>query len=625
MNYLTDLTKEELKYICTEIPYQETVYYFRRYPKEFAKLRPGFRVKTLNEDMISRTLYEFRNRDFIATYLVNKIDRWIMEITEELKKAKELGMDTESSYINVLSASFFSDNVELFFKIRGEEKSKDYLQVLSSAVAYEASNRKKDEKEKDSTEKKMIEITKSQEKLKQEVIDGQKRLEKLKKSENELNTKLKETLGVLNEEQERYRKSIEKNEKLKIELKKVRDDEIWKTSEMQQKIDGLSVRISEQEEQVSDYQANILELKSNISSAEEEIQTWKNQVRTREKQLFTYKAERATLLTAKDADKKQIRELKAALEQALNAEKTCKKQFALFRAENNEHIEESNATPVSVTQKKYSDSEQYMPLYPENMDDFIECFSYNLENIGFNQNEDGALDFLNYIERVLFQGIPILIKRGPGINIANSLANTLYGVPIAARILYTRDSSIQKVENFLEKTADRVVCLDGFIGNCNVMELIPVLEQHRNKIIILTYMFERTLTFVPNEILSYVYFINVDVFSGILRIKDVTEETSEIKEKSYAYKGFTRTNTRLKKIFQEIACECGIESSTALIMADMIEDENQLNEMLMFTLLPYISKVLGKNPYNCSKRLQRYAGESGRSLKKDIIMRWFGL
>ena len=40
-------------------------------------------------------------------------------------------------------------------------------------------------------------------------------------------------------------------------------------------------------------------------------------------------------------------------------------------------------------------------------------------------------------------------------------------------------------------------------------------------------------------------------------------------------------------------------------MADMVEDENHLNEMLMFTLLPYVSKVLGKNPYNCSKRLEK--------------------
>lgn len=621
MNYLTDLTKEEIKYICTAIPYQETVAYFKRNPKEFTKLRPGFRVQTLNENMIFRTLYEFRNRDFIAVYLVKKVDRWLREIDEELEKIKRMGLDKESAYINVLSGSFFANNVELFFKIKGEKKSKDYLQVLNSAVIYEVYNRKKDEEEKASIEKNLMEITENQEKLKQKSINGKMQLEKMKKDANELNIRLKETSDALAIEKERYRKSLEDNEKLKNEFKKVRDDEIWKTSEMQQKIEALSERINEKEKEVSDYLANTLELKAKVTSAEEDIETWKNQVRTREKQLFKYKAEQATLLRIKDTDKKQIKELQTALEQSLNAEKIYKEQLKLLQLENSAEI---NIISESVASKKCSDNENKMPLHPENMDDFIEYFSYNLENLGLDQNEDGVIDFLNYIKKILFQGIPLLIKRGPGINIANSLANTLYGVPLAAHMLYKKGLGVKEVEEFLENTADRVVCLDGFIGNCNVLELIPVLEQHRNKIIILTYMFEKTLTFVPHEILSYVYFINLDMFSGILRIKDITEEPTEIKEKAYENKEYTRTNTRLKKIFQEIACECGIELSTALTMADMIEDENQLNEILMFTLLPYVSKVFGKNSYNSSKRLQRYAGESGVSLKKDIIMRWFG-
>lgn len=621
MNYLTDLTKEEIKYICTAIPYQETVAYFKRNPKEFTKLRPGFRIQTLNENMIFRTLYEFRNRDFIAVYLVKKVDRWLREIDEELEKIKRMGLDKESAYINVLSGSFFANNVELFFKIKGEKKSKDYLQVLNSAVIYEVYNRKKDEEEKASIEKNLMEITENQEKLKQKSINGKMQLEKMKKDANELNIRLKETSDALAIEKERYRKSLEDNEKLKNEFKKVRDDEIWKTSEMQQKIEALSERINEKEKEVSDYLASTLELKAKVTSAEEDIETWKNQVRTREKQLFKYKAEQATLLRTKDTDKKQIKELQTALEQSLNAEKIYKEQLKLLQLENSAEI---NIISESVASKKCSDNEKKMPLHPENMDDFIEYFSYNLENLGLDQNEDGVIDFLNYIKKILFQGIPLLIKRGPGINIANSLANTLYGVPLAAHMLYKKGLVVKEVEEFLENTADRVVCLDGFIGNCNVLELIPVLEQHRNKIIILTYMFEKTLTFVPHEILSYVYFINLDMFSGILRIKDITEESTEIKEKAYENKEYTRTNTRLKKIFQEIACECGIELSTALTMADMIEDENQLNEILMFTLLPYVSKVFGKNSYNSSKRLQRYAGESGVSLKKDIIMRWFG-
>ena len=435
MNYLTDLTKEEIKYICTAIPYQETVAYFKRNPKEFTKLRPGFRVQTLNENMIFRTLYEFRNRDFIAVYLVKKVDRWLREIDEELEKIKRMGLDKESAYINVLSGSFFANNVELFFKIKGEKKSKDYLQVLNSAVIYEVYNRKKDEEEKASIEKNLMEITENQEKLKQKSINGKMQLEKMKKDANELNIRLKETSDALAIEKERYRKSLEDNEKLKNEFKKVRDDEIWKTSEMQQKIEALSERINEKEKEVSDYLANTLELKAKVTSAEEDIETWKNQVRTREKQLFKYKAEQATLLRTKDTDKKQIKELQTALEQSLNAEKIYKEQLKLLQLENSAEI---NIISESVASKKCSDNEKKMPLHPENMDDFIEYFSYNLENLGLDQNEDGVIDFLNYIKKILFQGIPLLIKRGPGINIANSLANTLYGVPLAAHMLYKK-------------------------------------------------------------------------------------------------------------------------------------------------------------------------------------------
>lgn len=265
-----------------------------------------------------------------------------------------------------------------------------------------------------------------------------------------------------------------------------------------------------------------------------------------------------------------------------------------------------------------------MPLCPEDMDDFDEYFSYNLENIGFDENEDGSSDFVDYLKKSVFCGIPVLIRRGPGINLANCLANTLYGVPVAAHLLYSEGADVQKVREFLAGTPDRVVCIDGFIGNCNVMEFIPVLEQHRNKIIIITYMYDKTLSFVPNELLSSVHFISADAFSPILRIRDITEDASEVKEISFACRSNAGADSRSQKIFYEIACECGLGMDTAYAMADIIEDENYLNEMLMFTLLPYVSKVLGKNPYNSSKRLQRYAGETGRCLKKDILMRWFG-
>lgn len=171
MNYLIDLTEEDIRYVCSAIPYQETTSYFKRYPKEFAKLRPGFRVKSLTKEMVSRTLYEFRTRDFVSTYLIKHIDRWIKEIDEELAKAKEEGLNQDAAYINVLSHSYFSENVALFFKIKEEEKSEDYLKVLSSAVSFEAGYRNKEKEELHSIKNQIKVLSENKKELEQQVVD----------------------------------------------------------------------------------------------------------------------------------------------------------------------------------------------------------------------------------------------------------------------------------------------------------------------------------------------------------------------------------------------------------------------------------------------------------------------
>lgn len=617
MNYLTDLTEDEIKYVCSVIPFKEVLDYFRRYPKEFMKLRPGFRIKSLNENDVIRTLYVFRNKDFIASFLIKHIDQWIQEIKAGLKKGIERGLDKESAYIDVLSHSLFSENIALFFKIIGEVQSEEYLKVMGSAVSYQVTCQRANVEEQESLKKTQQELERIQRELEECIFDKETKEKKLKKNERELKEKLKEKTVQFEQEQKKV-------DNLAVKLKKTQDDDIWKTAEMQQKIDTLTFRLNEQKKKVTEYKTKISEYASRLSSVEDDIKTWKNQVRNREKQLFTYKAERATLLTEKEADHKKIRELKAALDNLLSVEKIYKERLSTLNIEKESYHQKKIEIVAEATSKRYSDTYQKMPLCPEDMDDFEEYFTYNLENIGFDENDEGSLEFIDYLEKSLFCGIPVLIKRGPGINLANCLANTLYGVPVAGHFMYSKNADIEKISEYLVNTPDRVVCIDGFIGNCNEMELIPVLEQHRNKIIIITYMYDRTLSFVPRELLSSVHFISADVFSSVLRIKDITEDPSEVKEISYAYKGNVENDSRSQKIFYEIACECGMGNDTACAMANMIKDENHLNEMLMFTLLPYVSKVFRRNPYNCSKRLQRYAGEAGRCSKKDIMMRWFG-
>jgi len=456
LNYLTDLTKEEIKYVCTVIPFKEVSTYFRKYPKEFSKLKPGFRVKSLNEDTVIQTLYDFRNRHFIASFLFKHINRWIEEIDEELVKALESESDQEAAYIDVLSRSFFVGNVALFFKIKGEEKSEDYLRVMRSSVLYQSAHQKTNGEELGFLKKKQRELMDIQEELKNKIFDEEKNVEKLRNQEVGLKEELKEKIMQLEWEQEKSACLSEKVDKLEAELKKAQDDEIWKTAEMQQKIDTLTSKLKDQAAKVAGYENSISEYASRLSAAEDDIETWKNKVRSREKQLFTYKAERAAFLTDQESDRKQLRELKEALDKALGVEKAYKEYLSALSKEKESYLQKNREleetletqknieTAAEAVSKRYADSNRKMPLCPEDMDDFNEYFSYNLENIGFDRNEDGSVDFVDYLEKSFFHGIPVLIKRGPGINLANCLANTLYGVPVAAQLLYSEGAGVKK-------------------------------------------------------------------------------------------------------------------------------------------------------------------------------------
>lgn len=614
MNYLVDLTEDELKYICSVIPAQEAIGYFSKYPKEFAKIRPGFRAKSLTSDAVMRILFDYRKRDFIASFLTKHIDRWNKEINEEIEKDINSGFTQEEAYIDILSQSFFSGNIALYFKINGIKKGDDYLSVMSSAVSFQFENQKKAELEIESLQKTNSELLESNAELSRKLIDEEKRSEKYMSSEASLKKENEEKNKLIQLERENTEQIKKENSELKEKLNSTVEENLWKTEEMGQKIETLSSKVEELKKKTADNELVISDYSKKLASAEEESNAWKNQLRSREIQLFNYKAERATFITERESDREKIKSLKDALEAKNN------KAITEESTGNTDHIiiTENTSSRFSV------EAEQVQPLRPEDMELFDETFVGNIESLGLDISDAGTTQFVSYLEKIVFSGKPIIMKRGPGINIANCLANTLYGVPISAMFSYKEGLGVSDIVEFLASTPDRVVCIDGFVGNCNELELIPALEQFNNKILFFTYMFERTLKYVPYEILSYCHYINVDVFGSILTVKNISEDPSEMIEKSYTEASDKAFDRRSRKILVEIANECGFSEDVANSIAEQIVDEESMIEMLLFTILPYTKKILGENPYCCSKRLQRYAGETGPCAQKEIIMRWFG-
>lgn len=599
MNYIDKLIEADLKYICSVIPYEEIIKYFKQNPKEFFSLKPGFRVESLNTNDVSEILFSFRNRKFISSFLVQNINLWIEDINNRLEDSKNGELSLEEQYIYVLSHSAFSHNIPLYFKVIEEEKSADYLSLMSSAVnqllviidKVEGIEKKysKDINEKESVINKLISSVDAFErqvmKLRTQVINAKSnevsmnQLLSLKEQEkNNLcndNRKLKEEVYRLNEQ-----------------IKELSVDKAKATTAFTRQHKDLTKQIEELKLNLTFYKEKILLL----DDAQSTISSLENQILEMEKSM-------QASVEIKQNYEMRIKELEDSLSE-INKKKTI------------------NSAIVDTGIDSLNES-LLMPYRPVDMDDFDEYFNYNLNNIGLNDRFEGYRLFVQFFERVAFNGIPLLIKQAPGINLANCLANTIYGQKSAAILTFSGETDLKNIREFLTNTLDRVVCIDGFIGNCNDIELLSLIEQYRNKIIILTYRYDRTLNYIPMELLGYVQYINVDEFKPLMRYKHLTEDPSEIAEEPYSISSVTSVESRYHRIFEEISEECGLSKDIINSMSDLIDSEQYMNSVLLFSVLPYISKVIQLNPYKASKRLQKYAGEAGKCPNREIIWGWF--
>ena len=556
MNYIEELTQDELKYICKTIPFSAATGYFRRYPKEFTKIRPGFRVKSLTEEMVTKLLYDFRSREFIGNFITKTVNQWIKEIDEELEKILQEGKTHEAAYIEVLSRSFFVDNIPLYYKIIGEEKTEEYLAVMGEAVLYQADKNKNNHAEIEQIKKKEAESDKRIEELNQKIAEGEKKTDRLSKKVMDLNSILERKDAIIDDEKKKNDEMSITIASLEKKLTKAEEEDTKKAEEFVKKtallinesekyekqIDELKSLLEDANNTINEYHQTIVSSKDGkdaLSAAnkvlESQVSDLKTKIHELEEEIITFK-------TDKNESEEKVNRLqndKAAID-------SYNKELQQTIRDLKETLETENDSTMNTDLYDKNDESllQMTPFCPEDMDDFEEYFLYNFENIGICETDEGASSLIEYIKQIVFDGIPLLIKRGPGINLANCLVNTICGHSSAQIYSYKNGIQLSDVDIMLGTSKERIVCLDGFVGNCNEIELLAILGKHRNKIIILTYMYDKTLKYIPSEILSSVWFISMDKFSAIMQIKDITEDASEILEKTNFYQKICTDNNR---------------------------------------------------------------------------------
>jgi hypothetical protein len=600
MNYMTELIENDLKYICSVIPYEETTKYFNKYPKEFSKIKPGFRVTSLNEKEVTEILFFFRNKPFISTFIVKHINIWLKEIEAALMEVKDKGFNTEASYINVLAQSVFSQNIPLYFKMIEEEKSEEYLSLITAAV-------------------------------------------------NQLNIFMDKAKCV----DQRYNKDLSEREYEINRLKKLVNDTIINSKKIKNQIinmtlsnKSMSLTISQKNDEIKELQTIILKLKEKAAVLTEKInkvtadsnrthgallkqkETLVRKIEELEHVLISYKEKALLLEDAKTTIinlETRIKEMDDSIHTLIEIKQNYESNINLLEESLSNYVNQEMLESKTINDSiKPLQIPLISPCKPVDMDEFDEYFNYNLNNIGLDDRTIGYKIFVNYIEKIVFSGMPLLIKHYPGINIANCLSNTLCGERNAPILLYSDKVMLEDVKVFLDNTPNRVVCIEGFVGNYNMLELLQLLVQYRNKIIIITYMCDRTLNYIPIELLAYALYINIDEFKSLFSVKAITEDPSSIEEESYSYISESFEETRYQRIFKEISLECGLPKDAINFILDSIDSEEYMNSVLLFTILPYVLKVLRLNPYNISNRLRKYAGGFGRCPNKRLMSEWFG-
>lgn len=563
MNYLEKLTDEDLKYICEIIPTVLIKRHFKKYNKHFHKIKPGFRPETLTREEIFEILYKNHSEPFISDFLNSFISEEIKKIKSSFSKKLNYGIDENTAVIISLSENNFNSNIPLYFKLTEKEASQDYLNILSSAVKYSATLMK---------ENKIIsEDLRASDK---NISELSNELKKFKSKNSRLTSKLDE-LKDLEKENTNYIKEIQGLEEVERDDKKLVSEYIKETERLKNTIKDLKDKLRsckfDPEDFISkeEYQEKINSLKSECYSAISE-----------------------KILEIENPEAK-----KSNIEIEL---KTIKEKFNF---------------------DKFIENDLSHPLRPKDMDEFEDFFKFNLQSIGMT-TEDKYYDlFFRYLESILFSGFPILIKQNPGINLAKILSNTISGSENFRSINIDSSTTLHDINNFLKFYDDRILVINNLIGSGRELEILPLLISHKSKIIILTYLYDRTLYYLPKEILEYVKYINLSgckVFS-----KDIylDEDPSIIEELPYAPEVLDSCFPQeYNNLFNEISKEFGFEEELTSLLRINIDDGEFLDCLLVFFLLPYARDVLKINPFENSLELQRYLSEDSIFYYKDVLL-----
>lgn len=135
MYNISELSNDEIKYICERMHLPAVRYYFQKNPKEFNKLRPGFTVKKMTDDETLSFLIKYANKPFIQFVIQGAVKQWLSEIKEHRDSLEHEGFTAGEALLKTIPECVFCDRIELYFKLIEQAYTDDYLRLLNDALS----------------------------------------------------------------------------------------------------------------------------------------------------------------------------------------------------------------------------------------------------------------------------------------------------------------------------------------------------------------------------------------------------------------------------------------------------------------------------------------------------------
>lgn len=261
-------------------------------------------------------------------------------------------------------------------------------------------------------------------------------------------------------------------------------------------------------------------------------------------------------------------------------------------------------------------------LRPEDIDYFIEYLSYNLKSIGFDGNSNAFTLFINFLTDILFSNKPIICNHVVGCTLASCISNTICGDPCPLVIPYSSTLDNDKLLELLS-TEDRVVVLDSFIGVYDELKLLPLIRRIQPKIIFITTAYDRSMTYIPPEILCYCTYLNANTIPALCIGNQVNEDPSTVPEVLVTPEPL-EPHRYSQRLCKEILRQLDLPPILVDSFSNQMTSEMKLVEYLAYSILPYFHEINHVSPYSASDRLEKYAGPGGKCQYKELLMEWFG-